>query len=148
MATYDLVFNIAKGKFAYYAGLPASGDRLVAIPLEATGIVTAATMRDYDTVAAVLAGATNEQTDLGRKIPTTVSVTVDDSGDKTVLNFDDIVWAGPTGDPTAALLIAYDATGSDAGSALLPLLCLDFTSTPGGGDITYQVNASGAADAA
>ena len=63
----DIVFNIAKGKVGYYASLPAASDALIVVPIEATGIVADATMADYDTLSDLLAGASNEQTTMGRK---------------------------------------------------------------------------------
>jgi hypothetical protein len=53
----DFVFNIAKGKVAYYATLPAANDALIVIPIESSGVESDATLRDYDTVSALLAAA-------------------------------------------------------------------------------------------
>lgn len=150
MATYDIAFNIAKGKWAYLGGLPAANDAIMAAPLEASGIVSAATMRDYHTVAAVLAGATNEQTTMGRKTLTGVSVTEDDSGDKQVIASDDIIWSAAAGNATAALLIYYnpDTTAGANDASCIPLFCMDMVTSPAGAAVTYQVNASGYAEAA
>lgn len=145
MATYDFVFNIAKGKAAYYASLPGTNDGLVAIPLDATGIVGAATMKDYDTVAAILAGATNEQTDIPRKPMTTVASTVDDTNDWTDVDADNVVFDGSTpGGDMAAFVVAYDPDttgGSDAD--LIPLVIFDLVVTSAGGDITYEFPVGG-----
>lgn len=144
MATYDLAFNIAKGAIAYYWRLPAANDAIIAIPLRSTGIVAASTMRDYDTVADVLAGATDEQTEMGRKTCSGVTATVDDSGDFVLCDFNDITWTAATGPNTAALLLAYDPdTTGGSDSDLVPLLCLDMPATPGGGDLSYLVATGG-----
>lgn len=141
----DFVFNIAKGREAYYASLPATSDGLVWVPLEATGLEADATLKDYDTLAALLAGATNEQTTMGRKAATGVTVTVDDTGEKVVIDLDDPTWTAPPGNAVAKLLLCYDpdtAAGTDAD--VVPLLAWDFAPTLDGSDKTAQVNASGA----
>lgn len=144
MAVYDLMFNIAKGKAAYLAGLPATNDALIAVPIETSGIVSAATMKDYDTLALLLAGASNEQTAMGRKTLTGVTVTTNDTDDATYVDCDNITWPTATGNPVSALVVCYDpdtTTGTD--SDLIPLVCLDFVATPSSDDIMYQVAAAG-----
>lgn len=145
----DLVFNIAKGKIAYYAGLPAAADELVVIPLEATGLEADATLKDYDDVASLLAGASNEQTTMGRKhVSAAVTVTVDDVNDWVSMDMPDQTWAAAAGNPVGGLLIAYDGdTGSGTDANLVPLAKLDFAVTPDGSDIVWQLNAAGFARA-
>jgi len=136
----SFVFNVAKGSIAYYAGLPAASDRLVAIPIEASGVVSDATMVDYDDVATLLAGATNEQTTMGRKTLASVTVTVDDTNDRVNIDCADITWTAATGNAISDILIAYDPTGASADSALVPLTFHDFSATPDGTDITATVS--------
>lgn len=137
----DFVFNIAKGRVAYYASLPASADALIAIPIEATGVESDATIKDYDTVAAILAAATNEQTTMGRKTLSNVTVTVDDANDRVNIDCDDIVWSGATGNAISDILICYDGdTGAGTDSDLIPLSWHDFSVTPDGSDITATVS--------
>lgn len=136
----DLTFNIAKGKLAYYAGLPAANDALIIIPLEATGLEADATLKDYDDVAALIAGTTNEQTTMGRKTVTSVTVTIDDVNDRVDIDIADQVWTAATGNALGALLIAYDpdtTTGTD--STLVPQTKHDFAVTPDGSDLTATV---------
>ena len=140
----DIAFNIAKGKAAYYASLPATNDALIAVPIETTGIVSDATMRDYDDLNTLLAGASNEQTTMGRKTLASVTVTVDDTNDWVLIDCADIVWTAATGNAISALVICYDpdtTTGTDAD--LIPIAKLDCVATPAGGDITYQVASGG-----
>lgn len=140
----DFVFNIAKGKVKYYAELPAANDALIVIPIEATGLEADATLKDYDDVAALLAGASNEQTTLGRKTITAVTVTVDDTNDRVDIDIADPTWVGGTGNAVGALLIAYDPdTTAGTDSTLVPLTKHDFAVTPDGTDITGQVAAAG-----
>jgi hypothetical protein len=137
----SFVFNIAKGKIAYYAGLPASADALIAIPIEASGVEADAVLVDYDTVAALLAGATNEQSTMGRKTLASVSVTVDDTNDRVALDCADITWSGATGNPISDVLICYDPdTGTGTDADLIPLSWHDYTATPDGTDITAVVS--------
>lgn len=138
------VFNIAKGKVAYYAGLPAANDAIIAIPLETAAIEADGTLQDYDTVAALLAGASNEQTTMGRKTAASVTVTVDDTNNRVDVDCADITWTAATGNACSRLLFAYDPDttgGTDAD--LIPLCFDDFVVTPAGGDIIYQVDAAG-----
>lgn len=140
----NIVFNIAKGKVAYYAGLPAAADALIAVPLETTGLETDAVLQDKDTLADVLAGTTNEQVTMGRKTLATVTVTVDDTNDRVDVDAADITWTAATGNAVSRLVICYDddtAAGTDAN--LIPLVMLDFVVTPDGSDITAQFNAAG-----
>lgn len=113
----DFVFNIAKGRVAYYASLPAANDALIAIPIEAAGVESDATLKDYDTVAVLLAAANNEQSTMGRKTLATVSVTVDDTNDRVNIDCDDITWSGATGNAISDILICYDPE-TPTGSAI------------------------------
>jgi hypothetical protein len=136
----NIVFNIALGKVAYYASLPAANDALIAVPIETTGIVGDATMRDYDDLQTLLAGASNEQTTMGRKTLSGVTVTVDDTNDRVALDSADIVWTGVTGNAISAIVICYDpdaTAGTDAD--LIPLTKHDFAIMPDGSDIAATV---------
>ena len=136
----DFVFNIAKGKVAYYASLPAANDALIVIPIEASGVEADSVLRDYDDVATLLAAATNEQTTMGRKTITSVTVTVDDTNDRVDADFADVTWTAATGNPISDLLIAYDPdTTGGTDSTLVPLTWHDFAITPDGSDVTATV---------
>jgi hypothetical protein len=136
----NLVFNQALGRVSYYASLPAANDALVLVPLEATGLVADSTMRDYDTLADLLAGASNEQTTAGRKTLGTVAVTVNDTSDRVEADAADVTWTAPTGNAVGAVVICYDpdtTTGTDAD--LIPLTKHDVTWTPDGNNFTLTV---------
>ncbi len=139
----NFVFNIAKGKVAYYAGLPAASDVLRVIPLESSGLEVDGTLKDYDNVSALLAGTTNEQTTMGRKSASSVVVTVDDTNNKITVDMADITWTSASGNAVAALIVCYDASGSDADTVLLPLTKHDFTVTPNGTNIVAQIASAG-----
>lgn len=136
----NLTFNIALGKVKYYAELGAANDALIAVPIETSGIVSDATMRDYDDLAALLAGASNEQTTMGRKTLTGVTVTVNDTLDRVELDSADITWTSATGNPVSAIVICYDAdTTSGSDSDIVPIIKADFTVTPDGTNVTANV---------
>ncbi|MGW8719678.1 hypothetical protein ACWGNR_10255 [Streptomyces althioticus] len=137
----NIVFNQALGRLAYYASLPATNDALIMVPLEATGLVDDATMRDYDTLDAILAGASNEQTTMGRKPLASVTATVDDANDRVNLDAADVTWTAATGNAIGAVVICYDpdtTTGTDAD--LIPLTKHDVTMTPDGSDFTLTIS--------
>lgn len=143
-----IIFNVAKGSFAYYAKLPAANDALIAVPIQTTGLESDATLQDYATLSALLAASNDEQTTMGRKTLTGVTSSVDNTGNKVTVDFNDVTWTAATGNAVSKLVICYDpdtTTGTDAD--LIPLFADDMVVTPAGGDVTYQVNASGIADA-
>ena len=138
MAT--ITFNIALGRLAYYASLPAANDGLILIALESSGLETDAVLRDKDTFADVVAGTTNEQTTVGRKTLSGVTVTIDDTNDRVALDAADVTWTSPTGNPIGAAVICYDpdtTTGTDAD--LVPLTKHDLSWTPDGNNFTLTI---------
>lgn len=140
----DFVFNIAKGKVKYYCELPAAADAIVVVPIESTGIEADATLKDYDDLTALLAGTSNEQTTVGRKTITSVTITVDDTNDRVDLDVADQTWTAATGNAIGALLFCYDGdTGAGTDANITPLTKHDFAVTPDGSDITAQINAAG-----
>lgn len=136
----DFIFNVAKGRLAYYCGLPGTADALVVVPIEATGIVADSTMKDIDDLATLLAGASNEQVTMGRKtIASGVTVATDDTNDRTAVSLPNQTWAAATGNNVGKLVVCYDAdTGSGTDSALIPLFAVDWVVSPSGIDETVQ----------
>lgn len=139
-------FNIVKGEIkTRFANVGVGNARLIAIPLEATGLEADATLADYDTVSALLAGTTNEQTTMGRKTISAVTITVDDATNTVKLTLpSSITWTTPTGNAVGKLLLAYDpdiTTGTDAD--LIPLLAFNWSFTPSGVTVVVSPNASG-----
>lgn len=141
----DFVFNISKGWITYYCSLPAASDALIVVPLESSGLEADATLKDYDNLSALLGGASNEQTTMGRKtISASVVTTVDDTNDRVDIDIPDQVWTGATGNATGALVICYDGdTGAGTDSNIVPLTKHDFTTTPDGTDLTATIAAAG-----
>ena len=126
------------------ATLPNANDALIIVPLESSGLVSDAIMIDYDTLAAILAGPSNEQTTMGRLTASGVTVTVDDTNDRVDIDMSDPVWVAAAGNPVGALVICYDPDttgGTDAD--LIPMSKHDFVVTPNGADITGVVTVGG-----
>jgi hypothetical protein len=136
----NIVFNQALGRVAALAALPDANDALILVPLEATGLVADSAMRDYDNLSLLLAGASNEQTTVGRKTLASVTVTVNDTDDRVDIDAADVVWTAPTGTAVGAVVICYDPDttgGTDAD--LIPLTKHDVTWTPDGNDFTLTI---------
>ncbi|MFG2780823.1 hypothetical protein ACGFY7_23585 [Streptomyces prunicolor] len=136
----NIVFNIALGRLAYYASLPATNDALIMVPIETTGIVADSVMRDYDDLSTLLAGASNEQTTMGRKTLASVTSAVDDTNDRWNMDAADVTWTAAAGNAISAVVICYDpdtTTGTD--TDLIPLTKHDVTMTPDGSDFTLTI---------
>jgi ABC-type transport system substrate-binding protein len=136
-----IVFNVALGIVRYYVQQAGVGNAaLIAVPLEAAGLVGDATMRDYATLADILAGATNEQTTLGRKTITTPSSTVNNSLDRWEGDFADLVWTTPSGNPVGAIVVCFDPdTTGGTDSSIIPLTKHDWAMTAEGDSLTANV---------
>ncbi len=152
----DFVFNIAKGRVAELYNRVDTDDpansALVIVLLATSGLEADATLKDLDTLSALVAGATNEATNTGyaRKVLTQADLAAfaaDDTNDRVDLDIPDQTWTGVANDGTGAiskLVVCYDndtTGGTDAN--IIPLVCLDFAVTPDGSDITAQINAAG-----
>lgn len=140
----NFVFNVAKGKVAYYATLPAANDAFIAVPLQSSGLEGDTDMMDRDTLADVLSASTNEQTTLGRTTMTGVTSTVDDSGNKVVVDMNDYTYTSASGAAVGAIIICYvPDTGSSTDSQIIPLTRHDFSAIPSGSNIPVQVSSNG-----
>lgn len=146
----DFIFNIAKGKVRYYTELPAANDALIILLLKSGGLEADATLKDYDDVAALLAGSSDECdfTSYARKTVTaSIVATVDDTNDRVDVDMPDPTWApagGATNNTVAKLVLAYDPdTTGGTDSSLIPLAAYDWAITTDGSDITATVAAAG-----
>lgn len=148
----DFVFNIAKGRVVELYNRVENDDpansALVVVPLETSGLETDATLKDKDTLADVLSGATNEQTTLGRKTLTNANLDAlpapDDTNDRYDIDIPDLTWTAATGNAISKLLICYDSdTTGGSDSNIIPLTAHDFVATPDGTDLTAVVAAAG-----
>lgn len=127
----SIVFNVALGRLAQYGDLPAAADSLILVPFAAAGLPSDATMRDYATLAAVKGGAT-EQTTLGRKTLSNVTVTVDNTNDRVAIDCDDVSWTATSGAAIGAVVICYKPDTASVDSAIIPMTKHDVAMTPDG----------------
>lgn len=148
------IFNIALGRVAELYNRvdlndPAASALVIAV-LATAGIETDAVLKDADTLAAVVAGTTNEVTNTGyaRKTLTDADIVAfapDDTNDRVDLDIPDQTWtAVAAGDGWNDLLVCYDsdtAAGTDAN--IVPLTMHDFVLVPDGSDITASIAATG-----
>lgn len=146
MAGTNFQFNIAKGEIkTRFTGIGTANAAIIVVPIEATGLETDATLKDYDNLSLLLAGTSNEQTTMGRKTLTTATVTIDDTNDWVTLTVPgSITWAAATGNAIAKLLFCHDndtTTGTDTN--ILPLLAYSLDATPDGNDIVVTPHANG-----
>lgn len=148
----DLVFNIAKGRVAELYNRVDTNDpansALVIVPVD-VGAVTDATLRDFDTLAAILAGGVTERTTGGwsRKTLTGADLSAfapDDTNDRVDVDIPDQTWTAVTAGAVTDLIVCYDNdTTAGTDSNLIPLTLHDFPITPDGSDVVAQINAAG-----
>lgn len=141
----DIVFNIAKGRVAELYNnvdnnLPTANSALIIVPVN-RGATTDVTLRDLDTLSAVLAAVTERTTGgWNRKTLTDVelaAMTVDDVNDRMPLAFPQQSWT-PTvpADTVTDLVFCYDSDttlGTDAN--VVPLTIAAFAITPDGSEV-------------
>lgn len=148
------VFNIALGRVAELYNRVDTNDptnsALVILILATSGIESDATLKDVDTVTALVAGTTNEVTNSGyaRKVLTDADIVAfapDDANDRVDLDIPDQTWTGvAAGDGWNDLVVAYDNdTTGGTDTNIVPLTMHDFVVTPDGSDITAQIAAAG-----
>ena len=140
----NIVFNIAKGRVKeYYARVkdndPATAT-LVLVPIETSGLEADATLIDVDTLAALIAGATNEQTTMGRKALADSDLAAvsapDDGSDYNECALPTVTWTAASGNAISKIAVCYDSdttAGTDAN--IIPMTMFDFVQTPSGADI-------------
>lgn len=153
-------FNIALGQVASYYRRVKSNDpansALVLVAINA-GAASDGTMRDYDTLAALLGDSdVAEVTNSGysRKVLTDADLASfpapDDTNNRLELSLPAQTWAAiAAGSGWTDLVVCYDpdtTTGTDAD--LIPLTLSDFVKTPDGGDIPLAAGAFYRANAA
>ena len=144
----DICFNIAKGRVAELYNRVDTNDpsnsALIIVPVD-VGATTDATIRDFDTLAAILAGGVTERTTGGwnRKTLTDSdlsAMTVDDGNDRMPLDLPDQTWTSVTSGAVTDLIICYDSdTTGGTDSNIIPLTMHDFAITPDGSDVIATI---------
>jgi hypothetical protein len=150
----DFTFNIAKGRVGEFYervnGNDPSNSALIVVVLATSGLEDDSTIKDYDTLADILAAASNEvtNTNYARKTLTDADLgasSVDDTNDRRDFDIADQTWSSvAAGDGWSKLLVCYDPdTTAGTDSTLVPLTAHDFVVTPNGSNITAQINSAG-----
>lgn len=143
----NIVFNIAKGRVVELYNRVKSNDpansAIILVPIETSGLEADSVLIDKDDLAAVLSGATNEQTTMGRKTLTDSDLASlpapDDTNDRYDISLPVVTWTGATGNPISKILVCYDSdTTSGTDSSILPLTMFDRAETPSGSDIVLS----------
>lgn len=138
----DFTFNIAKGRVAEFHNRVDSNDpansALIVVPVD-RGAATDATLRDLDTLSAVLAAVTERTTGgWSRKTLTDAdlsALSVDDTNDRMPTGLPALLWTSVTAGAVTDLVVCYDpdtTSGTDAN--IIPLTCHAFPVTPSGAD--------------
>lgn len=152
----DFVFNISKGRVVELYNRVRSNDPansgLVVVPVS-VGAITDATLRDLDTLDAIITAGVVERTTGGwtRKTLTdtelstfTFPPTTLDTTDQFDLDIPDLTWTGVSLGTVSDLIICYDNdTTLGTNVNLIPLTQHDFVITPDGSDVVAQIGASG-----
>ena len=140
----NITFNIALGRVVELYNRVKSNDpansALILVPIETSGLEADSVLRDAATLAAVLAGTTNEQTTMGRKTLTDAELATlpapDNTNDRYDISLPTVQWVSASGNAISKILVAYDAdttAGTDAN--IIPLTMFDFPQTPSGSTI-------------
>jgi len=140
----NVVFNIAKGRvielYARVKSNDPANSALILVPIETSGLEADATLIDVDTLTALIAGTTNEQTTMGRKTLTDAELAAlpapTDASDYYEISLPTVTWTAASGNAISKIAVCYDndtTAGTDAN--IIPLTMFDFAQTPSGADI-------------
>lgn len=150
MAVGDGVFNVSLGVWRQYLGLPAANDALVIVLLKASGLPAEATLRDFDTLADLLASSADEAdfTGYARQLVTVgITVTVDDVNERVDGDMPDIEWAAATravNNTLGKLLVCYDPdTTGGTDSTVVPVTYHNFSATTDNNALLARISAAG-----
>ena len=139
----NIVFNIAKGRVAELYRRVKSADpstaALILVPIETTSLEADATLIDVDTLSALIAGTTNEQLTMGRKVLIAADLAAfpapDDGNDRMDVSLPTVTWTAATGNALSKIAVCYRNATADADTLIVPLTMFEFTQTPSGADI-------------
>lgn len=147
----NVASNAYKGKLQWYWEQARDGapDILCAL-LVSAGNPSDATIQDYTTVTALLAGAADEATftNYARKTLANPTVSIDNTGDQVTFSADSpISWTtagGASNNTLARAVFIYDpAPGSSTDTTRLPLFYTDIAATTDGSTLVLTINPSG-----
>ncbi|MEV0149697.1 MULTISPECIES: hypothetical protein [unclassified Nonomuraea] len=150
----DFEFNIAKGRSVELYRRVRLGDpatsALVVVVLAATGIESDAVLKDKASLAAVLAGATDEATNVGyaRKVLAAADlndVLPDLANDRTDIDIPDQTWLNvqTAGGGWSKVIVCYRPATGSPDSDIVPMTSHDFSISPDGSNVVLQIDPSG-----
>ena len=140
----NFVFNVAKGRHVELFNNVAN-DTVAAAVINLslwTAVEADATLKDNDTMAAIVAGANTEcaAASYARGTQTDTDLTafaIDDTNERQGATMTDEVWGTiESGAAIVKLIACYDPLGTNVNANLIPLYAWDFSVTPNGGSIT------------
>lgn len=152
----NFAFNIAKGRAVEFYHRVKNADpascAFVFVALATSGLESDAVLKDKDTLAAVVAGTTNEVTNTNYARKTLVAADIsspapDDTNDWFSFDLPDLLYSpGPSaGDGWSKIVLCYDPdTGAGTDSDIIPIAAYDVTITPDGNALSIVINTSGA----
>lgn len=150
MAAGDGVFNVALGVWRYYLGLPAANDAILAVLLKSAGLPAEATLRDFTTLADLLAGTADEAdfTNYARKVITaSITITQDNVNERVDGDLPDQEWnpaGGAANNTLGKILFCYDPDTTVAGdNTVIPLTYHNFSATTDGNPLLARVSVAG-----
>lgn len=139
----NFVFNIAKGRVAYYATLPNNNDAIIAVPLQTSTLESDSLLMQRESLEEILTVST-EQTTMGRKILSNIESNVVHAENKVFTDANDFTYTGASGAAIGAFIICYEPdTTNPNDAAIIPLTKHDFSALPNGGDIPVQISGAG-----
>lgn len=140
----NFVFTIAAGRGVRYCDLPLGTDRLAIVLLQSTGYQGDATVRNYNTLANVLATANLEPTvtNYARKFVTSgITITPDTTNHKNTVSIANLSWlALGSAQALSKLLICYQATSGATDAQTIPLFSCDISVTTNGSDYNVTIS--------
>lgn len=150
MAAGDGVFNVSLGLWRYYLGLPAANDGLVVVLLKSAGLPAEATLKDFDTLADVIASTADEADFTGyARITVTAGITItpDDVNERVDGDMADVEWAAATRaaqNTLGKLLVCYDPdTTGGTDSSIIPVTYHNFAVTTDDNALQARLSAGG-----
>lgn len=142
-------FNIMKGQWRYFAGLPGLSDALQLILFKSAGIQADDVLDNYGDLAAMK--ASNAEADFNNYSPrielaSGISIVQNNTTNAVDLDFpDQTIFAagGIVTNTLAKLVVAYKPVSGALDSAIIPMWLYDFSAVTNGSDLIIRPDAGG-----
>lgn len=148
------VFNIAKGKWAFYCELPDVSDSIQLILFKSAGLQADDVLNNYGDLASIKASnAEADFTSYARIGISTVGgpngliMTINNTTNLRNLDLTNQTWSAATaGNTLLKLVMAYKPASTSLDSAIIPLFYWDYSTITSGSDLIIDFNAGGLID--